>query len=117
MPRAYRFCKIIKKLRTIIIPQYPKKTEKLTSINFQLNVKDSDISNLLTINCLKKTSLYLKQLTSLILYTVKFPEYAPVTAKKPKSADTTSVYTAPNLYQALFWALDGQSPTTLGAYI
>lgn len=107
-----------KMLRSIFIPEYLKKTEKLKSINLQLNVNESDISTLLTINCrLKKTSLYLKQLTSLILYTVKFPEYAPVTAKKPKSADTTSVYTAPNLYQALFWAMDGQSPITLGAYI
>lgn len=115
MPRAYRFGKITK---IFFIPKYPKKTEKLKSINLQLNVNESDISTLPTVNCrLKKTSLYLKQLTSLILYTIKCPEYAPVTAKKPKSADTTSIYTAPNLYQALFWAVDGQSPTALGAYI
>ena len=85
------------------IAKYQKKTEKLKSINVY---REQHINFAVTCS-LKSISLHLKLLISLICYIIKFPEYAPVMAKKPVSVNTTNIYIAPDVCQALYcsWCL------------
>lgn len=103
-PRAYRFCKTYKNVADyFFIAKYQKKTEKLKSINIY---REQHIN--LAVTCsLKSISLHLKLLISLICYIIKFPEYVPVIAKNPVAVNTTNIYIAPDVCQALYcpWCL------------